>query len=413
MKAEIVSIGTEILLGHIINTNTSYLSKKLAGIGIDVFYHTAVGDNPGRLRETITKAMGRSDIVITTGGLGPTVDDITLQTVANVTAKGLVFRQDILKQIRNNFRHRGYKMPKEAKRQAFVPEGAIPLRNDVGTAPGLIIEMYDKLIIALPGPPRELQPIVERSVIPYLRKKGPSSYVIKSRVLKLTGLAESQVNAKVKDLLNLSGSLTIGIYAHVGQVDLKITCKESSPKKADREISKIEKKIRKRFRSSIFGTDSETLQDVVGKALSKKKKSVAIAESCTGGYISNLVTNTPGSSKYFVLGVTAYSNNSKINLLGVEKELIKKYGAVSKEVAKVMARNVRALAKTDFGIGVTGIAGPKGGTKAKPVGTVYIALARKNKILLKRYCFIGTREEIKLQTAQQTLNLLRLECGHS
>ncbi len=408
MKAEIIAIGTEILLGHIVNTNTSYLSRQLAGLGIDVYHQSAVGDNPARLGQALIKSLNRSDMVITTGGLGPTVDDITLETIARAIGKNLVFKKEIFKRIKNNFKKRRCRMPKEARRQAFVPEGAVALRNDVGTAPGLIIESYNKIIIALPGPPRELTPIVERFVLPYLKKITPGAYTIKSRTLKLMGLAESQVNAKVKDLLKLSGDPTVGIYAHVGQVDLKITCKGKTKKETDKKIKKIENKIGRRFGKYVFGTDNETLEEVVGGLLTKKKKTLAIAESCSGGYISNLITNSPGSSKYFIMGVVAYNNKIKTNLLGINKEIIKKKGAVSKEVVSLLAKNIRSLACTDFGIGVTGIAGPAGGSKNKPIGTVYIAISSAKRTVAKRFFFIGTRQEIKLQTAQQALHLLRL-----
>jgi len=408
MKAEIIAIGTEILLGHIVNTNTSYLSRQLAGLGIDVYHQSAVGDNPARLGQALIKSLNRSDMVITTGGLGPTVDDITLETIARAIGKNLVFKKEIFKRIKNNFKKRRCRMPKEARRQAFVPEGAVALRNDVGTAPGLIIESYNKIIIALPGPPRELTPIVERFVLPYLKKITPGAYTIKSRTLKLMGLAESQVNAKVKDLLKLSGDPTVGIYAHVGQVDLKITCKGKTKKETDKKIKKIENKIGRRFGKYVFGTDNETLEEVVGGLLTKKKKTLAIAESCSGGYISNLITNSPGSSKYFIMGVVAYNNKIKAGLLGIDKEIIKKNGAVSKEVASLMAKNIRQLASSEFGIGVTGIAGPAGGSKNKPIGTVYIAISSAKRTVAKRFFFIGTRQEIKLQTAQQALHLLRL-----
>ena len=408
MKAEIIAIGTEILLGHIVNTNTSYLSRQLAGLGIDVYHQSAVGDNPARLGQALIKSLNRSDMVITTGGLGPTVDDITLETIARAIGKNLVFKKEIFKRIKNNFKKRRCRMPKEARRQAFVPEGAVALRNDVGTAPGLIIESYNKIIIALPGPPRELTPIVERFVLPYLKKITPGAYTIKSRTLKLMGLAESQVNAKVKDLLKLSGDPTVGIYAHVGQVDLKITCKGKTKKETDKKIKKIENKIGRRFGKYVFGTDNETLEEVVGGLLTKKKKTLAIAESCSGGYISNLITNSPGSSKYFIMGVVAYNNKIKTNLLGINKEIIKKKGAVSKEVVSLLAKNIRSLACTDFGIGVTGIAGPAGGSKNKPIGTVYIAISSAKRTVANRFFFIGTRQEIKLQTAQQALHLLRL-----
>ena len=408
MRAEIISIGTEILLGHIVNTNSSYLSKVLSNIGIDVYHHSTVGDNFARLCEAIEKGFIRSDIVITTGGLGPTVDDITLEAIAALTTKQLVQRKDILKRINRVFSNRNFKMPKDAIRQSYIPHGAKPLINNVGTAPGFILKCNKKFLIALPGPPRELQPMTESSVIPYLKKILHDKCIIKSRVVKLVGLPESHINARVKDILSLSGPLTVGIYMHLGQVDLKITCKEKNQKRADQRIKNVERKINRRFGSYIFGKDRDRLQDVVGKLLLKQKKTLAIAESSTGGLLSNLITNTPGSSKYFKFGVISYSNEAKHKLVGVDKNIIKNKGAVSKEVASSLAKNIRQSGKTDFGLATTGIAGPGGGSKAKPVGTVYIGVSSKRKTLVKKCFFNGTREEIKFQTAQEALNLLRL-----
>lgn len=414
MRAEIVSIGTEILLGHIINTNAAYLSKKLAALGIDLYYQTAVGDNPARLASALEEALSRSDIVFTTGGLGPTVDDITLYAIGSAVSRPLAFNKKIEKLIKVHFKKRGLKKPPEgAMRQAYIPRGAVWFENKVGTAPGIVAERGKKLVIALPGPPQELIPIFEKNIVPYLRKKGLArGRTIKTKTLKVAGLVEAEVNRIVKDLLSIGPATTLGIYVHLGEVDLKITTKAKNEKIARRNIAKVEKKIRKRLGNHIYGADAETLEYAVGKILAKKKKNLALAESCTGGLIANRITNISGSSGYFKMGVIAYSNKAKINLLGVSEKKLKKYGAVSKEVAFEMASGVKKLAKTDIGVAVTGIAGPKGGTKKKPVGLVYIAAASDGRKFVKKCGFIGNREEIKLQSSTAALDLLRALCGY-
>ncbi len=413
MNAEIIATGTEFLLGHNIGTNAAYISKALSHIGIDVYRHITVGDNKERLASAIKEGLKRADIVITTGGLGPTVDDITIGTLAHIINKDLVFNKSIFKDIRNYFKRRNLKLPKDSIKQVLIPRGADWIKNRVGTAPGLIIKHQKRFLIALPGPPRELRPMLEKKVLPYLKRLQGPSWMIKSKSFKLIGLPEAKVNEKVKDLLILSGHITVGIYMHLGQVELRITTKAQSDKKADKNIKQLEQKIRKRFGNLIYGVDSDTLQSVVGGILTKRKKTLAIAESCTGGYISNLITNSPGSSKYFLTSVVAYSNNAKISRLNVPKALIKKYGAVSKEVAAAMAENVRILAGSDIGLGITGIAGPTGQTKKKPIGLVYIAISAKKKRIAKEFHLLGSREEIKLQASQQALNLLRLNLSIS
>ena len=409
MRAEIISVGTELLLGHIVNTNAAYLSKKLALLGIDLYYQTTIGDNPARLASQLKQAFSRSDIVFTTGGLGPTVDDITLSSICNATFKELVFNKKIEKCIARHFRKRGLKkMPKDAARQAYIPRGARWFENNVGTAPGILIERGEKIIFALPGPPRELIPIFKKNVIPYLKKKGlAGKWTIKTKTIKTVGLVEAEVNKIVKDLLSVGPATTLGIYVHLGEVDLKITSKAKDGKTAEREIKKLEKKIRKRLGKYIYGVDSESLEYVVGKMLARGKKTLAIAESCTGGLIANRITNVSGSSKYFKMAIVAYSNEAKVNLLGVSKDKIKKYGAVSKQVALDMAKGVKRLSKADVGLGITGIAGPKGATKKKPVGLVYIAVAGDRIKTVKKCLFIGSREEIKLQASIAALNLIR------
>ncbi len=407
MKAEIISIGTEILLGQILNTNQQWLSVRLAGLGIDIYHHSTVGDNPQRLIEAIRQGLERSDIVITTGGLGPTVDDITLEAIARALSRKLVFDQSVLKQIRAHFGRQCVNMPKENIRQAHVPEGAIILKNEAGTAPGFIIEEDLKTFIALPGPPRELNPMFENYATPYLKKKIKSAWTIKTRTINITGLPESAVDSKVKDVLHSPPPVTVGIFASPSLIELKITAKARNEKEAKTLIDKMDKKITARLKDYIFGRDDETLEYVVGNLLRRSRKTLAIAESCTGGLISNRITDVPGSSKYFKRGAIAYSNEVKVSALKVSPQLLKRYGAISRQVATQMAKNIREIVGTDYGLGVTGIAGPSGGTRSKPIGLVYIAVAGPKKTACCKFNFTGERKIIKFKTSQAALDMMR------
>lgn len=407
MRAEIISIGTEILLGQILNTNQQWLSIKLAEMGIDVYYQSTIGDNPQRLAQLIRQGLSRSDIVITTGGLGPTVDDITLDVISRVLSKKLIFNKSIACKISAHFDRQCLKMPRENLRQAHIPEGAVILKNDIGTAPGFIVEENRKTLIALPGPPRELNPMFERLAVPYIRKKLKSGWTIKIRTISITGLPESTVDQKVRDLLKSPPPVTVGIYAKPALIELKVMAKAKNEKSAKALLDKIDKKITVRLKDYIFGRDSETLERVVGEKLAKTRRTLAIAESCTGGLISDRITDVPGSSKYFKMGVVAYSNESKISQLGISPLILSKYGAVSRQVAISMAKNVREIAGTDVGLSVTGIAGPSGATDKKPVGLVYIAIAMARKTIWKEFRFKGEREVVKFRSSQAALDLLR------
>jgi len=409
MNAEIICIGTEILLGQILNTNQQWLSLRLSELGIDVYHQSTVGDNPQRLAQAIRQGLDRSDIVITTGGLGPTVDDITLEVISDVLSKEPIYNKKIADQIKSHFRSQRLKMPRENLRQAFIPEGAKILENSVGTAPGFIIDENGKILIALPGPPRELNPMFESYAMPYLRKrvKGEGSRVIRIRTLKITGLPESAVDKKIKDLLNSPPPVTVGIYAKPALIELKVMASARNEKAANTLIDRVDRKIYVRLKDYIFGRDDETLEGVVGKTLLRLRKTLAIAESCTGGLISDRITDIPGSSMYFTMGIVAYSNESKISKLGVRAETLLKYGAVSRQAAVEMARNIRRVAGSDIGLSVTGIAGPGGSTRTKPVGLVYIAVALPNKIICREFHFRGERETIKFRSSQAALDLLR------
>jgi len=413
MKAEIIAIGTELLLGHIVNTNAVYLSRKLARLGIGLYYRTTVGDNPARLTGALEEALSRCDIVFTIGGLGPTVDDITLSSICEATSGELVFDKKIKALIARHYRKRGLKKtPKDAARQAYVPRGARWFANKVGTAPGILIKRGRKILVALPGPPRELIPMFENNIIPCLKKMGfTRGGIIKTRRIKIVGLVEAEVNRMVKDLLSIGPATTLGIYVHLGEVELKITSKAKNEKAAAREIKKVEKKIRRRLGNHIYGADEESLESVVGKMLSGKRKTLATAESATGGLVADRITNISGSSRYFKTGIIAYSNKTKTDLLGVPADKIKRYGAVSKEVALLMAEGIKELSRSDVALGLSGIAGPAGGTKKKPVGLVYIAVVTGALKMVKKCRFTGNREEIKWQASTAALDLMRAACA--
>lgn len=408
INTHIICIGNEIMLGHIANTNAQYISNKLSKIGIKTAKHLNIPDIPDIIISSIKKSLEESQIVILSGGLGPTVDDLTLECIGKALDRKLIFNNIVASHIKGHFKKRNLEMPSNNLRQALVPQGASYILNDVGTAPGLIIPTHKRVLIALPGVPFELYLMFEKAVIPYLKKRFKPDKIIKSRVIKITGLAESKVNEKIEDILKLGGNVQMGIYPHPEEITVKITAFEKNNKKADATIKKIEKKIRFRLRNYIFGYDDERLEEIVGKLLLKKKKTLAIAESCTGGLLANRITDVPGSSKYFLMSVTAYSNESKNKVLNVPLETIKKYGAVSSQVASLMAKNIRLLAKANIGIGITGIAGPAGGTKEKPVGLVYIALSHGKKTICREFRFLGQRNIIKYKITQNALNLIRL-----
>lgn len=408
MRAEIISVGTELLLGQIVDTNAPYLSEALSTLGIDVYHRSTVGDNATRVAEVLRTALGRADVVITIGGLGPTQDDLTKETIAEVLGERMVMDPESENAIRAFFERRGIPIAQSNLKQAQRPESGIAIPNSVGTAPGLIVEKDGKIIIALPGPPGELVPMVESSVVPYLsHKTSGASKVIVSRILKVCGIGESAAEERVKDLLS-SANPTIAPYAQCGEVTFRITAKATDKSEALAMISDLESKARERLGDYVYGTDEDTLESVVVSMLIERGLKLALAESCTGGLISHRVTNVPGSSQTLLAGVVAYSNQAKTDFLGVPPELIRQHGAVSPEVAEAMARGVAHRTGADMTIGVTGIAGPGGGTPEKPVGLVYIAIGSPNEVSVTRNVFGGSRQEIKLRTSHTALNMLRL-----
>jgi nicotinamide-nucleotide amidase len=407
MKAEIVSIGTELLLGQIIDTNAAYIADMLAEIGIDLYHRSTVGDNEKRLKKTLESGLKRADLIITTGGLGPTDDDLTREVVAEVMNVELIRDEKLLKRIEEFFVELGRDMTKNNLTQAYLPAGSEPILNDRGTAPGIIMEKDNKVIISMPGVPEEMKKMMEEEVIPYLKKKTKGKELIKSKVLKVCGLGESSLEMEIKDILDKQNNPTIALLAGKAEVHLRITAKANEKREANELIEKVENELRKRLKDNIFAVDEETMEGIVAKRLIEKDLQLAVAESCTGGLIGHRLTNVSGSSDYFERGVVSYSNQAKQELLEVQEETLKEYGAVSKEIAKEMALGVRKLAKTDLGIAVTGIAGPTGGSEEKPVGLVYMGLATLDQVESFRFKFHGNRQQIKYLTSQYTLDKLR------
>jgi nicotinamide-nucleotide amidase len=407
ISGEIIAIGSELLLGHTVNTNATYISRQLSEIGVNVYRQSVVGDNPRRIKEALNAALMRADVVITTGGLGPTVDDITISSIAEAIGMPLVLNRDILARIKRFFEKRGIRMHDYVMKQAYLPEKSTALRNTVGTAPGAIIEHGPKTIVLLPGPPRELIPMFEKSAAPYLRRRYSLSSTIFTRTIRTVGVPESHVNRRIKRYLAMERPVTVGIYARINEVDIKITAKDKNKKAALRAIKKVEANILKVLGGIVYGFDDDSLEEVVGKALRRRRLTLSVAESCTGGLISSRITNVSGSSAYLDRSYITYSNRSKIEELGVKEESIKRDGAVSRRVAIEMAKGARSKSGSDIAIAVTGIAGPTGGTRTKPVGLVYIALAGRGKTICVERHFPGGRLDFKHLVSNAALNLLR------
>ncbi|HHY14425.1 MAG TPA: competence/damage-inducible protein A [Thermoanaerobacterales bacterium] len=405
MDAEIISVGTELLLGQTTNTNAQYLSKELSDLGINVYFQTTVGDNESRLKKIFIKALDRSDIIIFTGGLGPTQDDITKEVVAKVLGLELIFNTDILNSMDDVFRQKGLEMSKNNEKQALIPKGAIYIENNYGTAPGIYIQKDDKTIILLPGPPKEMGPMVREFVLPKLRETFKCG-IIKSKILRFAGIGESALEEAISDIIKNQSNPTIAPLAKEDGVTLRITAKAQTVERASAIIDPVVSLIKGRVGNYIYSYDNKSIQDVVGELLLKNKKTISLAESCTGGYVTHLLTNVPGISAVFDRSIISYSNTSKLEDLNVPLNVINDYGAVSENTAILMASGIRGLSKTDFGVGITGIAGPSGGSAEKPVGLVFIALSSKSGDLCERHLFSGDRETIKKRASRAVFNLI-------
>lgn len=387
MSAEIICVGTELLLGDILNTNAQYLAQQLASLGIPHYYQTVVGDNPSRLAQAIQIAIERNlpseknstQVLIFTGGLGPTPDDLTHETIADFFGVTLVEQPEIIEEIARKYAHRGREMTPSNRKQALIPQGASVLPNPSGTAPGIIWQAGKKnlVIFTFPGVPSEMHRMWQETAIPYLKSLGFGKEIIYSRTLKFWGIAESALAEKVSAFLNLPNP-TVAPYASKGEVKLRISAKAGSQSAARELISPIEQQLQQIGGSNYYGKDDDTLASVVGRLLLTAGETLSVAESCTGGGLGQMLTDVAGASKYFWGGVISYDNAVKISLLKVDQEDLAVLGAVSATVAEQMAVGVRSLLSTSWGLSITGIAGPDGGTATKPVGLVYIGLASPN-----------------------------------
>lgn len=408
MIVELISIGTEILLGNIVNTNAAFLSEKCAALGLSVYYQVTVGDNPERLEQTVRTALDRSDIVIMSGGLGPTNDDITKTIASKVMGMELYFDENVRLSVQKYLENGPYSfIPESNFSQAYVPKGAIVLHNTNGTAPGLIMEKDNKSMILLPGPPSELKPLFNNQVFEYLSKK--TDKLIRSKMLKLSGIGESQAAEMIKDMLETQTNPTIAPYAKTSEVHLRITASAKNETEAYDMLAPVEKELYKRFGDIIFTSDeSVTLEEKVVLMLKEKGYKVSTVESCTGGKIASKLVNIPGSSEVFEKGFVTYSDEAKTDLVGVDRNIIEKYGVVSEETAANMACNGAKTAGTQACISVTGVAGPTGGTEKTPVGTVFIGCCLNGHTEVEKYHFSGNRENVRENAAVRALNLLRI-----
>jgi nicotinamide-nucleotide amidase len=411
MKACILAIGSEMLTPFRVDTNSLFITERLNAIGYDIRLKAVVGDDVDELADVLRAAIGWADLIVITGGLGPTEDDVTRDAVARVYAMPLEVDEAIADRIRDRFARRGMTMPDINRRQAMVPRGAVVLENPNGTAPGLWIERGRTAMVLLPGPPREMKPMLEGVVRDRLAPRSGTAGLFR-RVLKITGRAESDVDAQAQPTYAKWTSspvpISTTILAVLGQIELHLTARAENPDAAHDALDAAVLEMQQVLGPSVYSTDGRSLEAVVGDLLRQHTLTIAVAESCTGGLLASRLTDVPGSSDYVERGVVCYSNRSKTELADVPAALIAEHGAVSEPVARAMAEGIRSRAGTNIGIGITGIAGPGGGTVEKPVGTVSVAVIGDNESRVRTFQFIGGRDMVKFQAAQAALNMTRL-----
>ncbi len=415
MITELINTGTELLLGSTLNTHQQWLCRRLTDLGYLVTRQVAVPDTGPGILQAVREALGRADLILTTGGLGPTSDDITRELIAELLGRPLHEDARVRAHIEDFFAVRKRPMPARNKVQALVPEGARVLWNPLGTAPGLVIEVKPNpfradgeasWLVMLPGPPRELRPMFDETVVSLLRERFPRDEAYVSRTLRTLGVGESLVQAKIAEPLQslVEAGLEIGYCARTGQVDVRLSAHGAE---AARLVQAAEREVRGILGDSIFAEEGEELEAVIVRLLTERKQTLALAESCTGGCIAHRLTNVPGASAAFVAGLVTYSNQAKQEFLGVRGEILAQHGAVSEPVAREMAEGARRVNRTDYALAVTGVAGPGGGSRAKPVGTVFIALAGLFPTIVARQMNHWDRETFKQATANQALDMLR------
>ena len=406
MTAEIICVGTELLLGNIVNTNAAFLSEKLAYLGINCYFQTVVGDNRDRLLSVVNTALSRADILIFSGGLGPTEDDLTKETVAEALGKKLIRDKRAEQEIADYFALRGRIPTDNNWKQADVIEGCEILYNKNGTAPGIFVSEGEKTVILLPGPPLELKSMFTDSVMPKLQQK--CGQVFYSETVKIVGPGESSVETQILDMLDTQDNPTIAPYAKTGEVHLRVTARAKDEKEAREKTAPVVEELYRRFGNAVYTTDAdETLEMALTKLLIKKKYTMTTAESCTGGMIAARMVNAPGVSAVLKSGFITYANEAKEELLGVSHDTLEKFGAVSRETAEEMAEGAAKAAHTDAAVAVTGIAGPDGGTKEKPVGLVYIGVNVRGNVEVREYHFSGSRQKIRESVTAAALTFLR------
>jgi len=407
IRGEIITIGNELITGVQVDTNGSYLAERLHSRGISVQRIISVGDDAEAIAHAIRESMERADIVLVTGGLGPTSDDITTEVAARFLKRTLTFHRETWEHIKNLIGSLGLEMTDGQKKQAYFPEGAEVVPNLIGTAPGFLVKEDNTLLFILPGVPREMKKMMEDTILPRVEREWDDRRQYRSRTLMVFGITESKADELLKDIPRNNEDMHLAFLPHYPEIRIRITVHGINSQESDEKLNHWKNEIRKRLGPYIFGVDGESMEEVVGNLLRKEKASIAVAESCTGGLVGHRLTNIPGSSEYVDRVVVAYSNQAKIDVLNVPESIIQSHGAVSEPTAGCMARGIRDLAGTTLGLATTGIAGPSGGSPEKPVGTVFISLTDGTETKTRLYRFTGDRHQIKVMTSQVALNQVR------
>lgn len=406
MDIEIITIGDELLTGHTVDSNSAFIAEKLLDIGLTVKYISSTGDAQEMMEEVFRTAFGRAQLIITTGGLGPTDDDNTKKALVKVFKRNLIFHEEVLEDIKQRYAARGIDMPAINQNQALLPQGATFFPNKYGSAVGLCISENNRTFISLPGVPREMKQIIVDEVIPYLAKLNPEHTIIVNK-LRTTGIVESKLSELITPELKLESNVKLAYLPTLSGVDLRVIASDSEPETALTKARELERYLEHTVGKYIYGKNDDTLEDTVGQLLKDNDRTLAVAESCTAGFLGATITAVPGASTYFLGGVISYANDVKINQLKVPADLIEQHGAVSEECAIAMAKGVRELTESDYALSITGIAGPDGGTNDKPVGTTYIGLSSVHDTYARKFNFGRSREATRIRASYAALELLR------
>jgi nicotinamide-nucleotide amidase len=407
LRVELITIGNELTSGEVVDTNAAFMAEVLAEAGLEVAFITTTGDDALRIEDSLRRAQERAEVIIVSGGLGPTKDDITASSAAKALKLHLVLNREVLENLKKRFAERGMEMPISNEKQAFFPQQAEIIPNPMGTACGFIVRRPGKVFIFLPGVPRELKDLMREKVIPFLEKERKEKVLVRSRTLKVFGFTESAIADLLKDVRPQDFSATLAYLPRYPENHVKIIIRGRVAEEAEENLRKLESLIREKLQGRVIAVDRETLEEIVGQLLRAERANLAVAESCTGGLVARRLTQIAGSSDYFDRSVVVYSNAAKVQMLGVPGELIDRVGSVSAEVAEKMAEGVRRVSNATLGLAITGIAGPAGGSEEKPVGTVFIALASPKGTVSRRYPFMGDRDQIQTISAYTAIDWVR------